>query len=90
MTQFKRAVPVAVAINDDTYTIPQDFLNANILNRHLTGSITITFPEVNNQPSTSFELLAGEQFIMEHVGEPYDALGIDATGSSVVIIYTKV
>ena len=90
MSQFKRAVPVAVAINDDSFTIPQDFLNANILNRHLTGPVTIFFAEVNGQAKTSFELLAGEQFIMEHVGEPYEALEIDATGSSVVIIYTKV
>lgn len=85
---FKRTVPVAVTLTNTSGEVPNHFLNATILNRHASANITITFAEGPTGAATAFTLKAGEQFILETVGKPYEAITVDATGSLAVIIYT--
>jgi hypothetical protein len=86
----KLAVPVVILLDDASGAIPSEFLSATVANRHATSALTITFAAVGNQPATSFELLAGEQFIFESIGVPYEAVTVDASDSQATIVYTKV
>lgn len=85
---FKGTVPVAVTLTDESGTVPDNFVNAFIANRHGSGNITITFAVGPTGAATSFELLPGEQYILETVGEPYETITVDATGSIALIVYT--
>ena len=86
----KLAVPVVIDLDDASGEIPSEFLSATVANRHAANALTITFAAVGNQAATSFELLAGEQFIFESIGVPYETVTVNASSSKASIVYTKV